>query len=56
MTPAEKVRALIEELEGEVMLAGFHGYSIDHIKPRLLKLYEEQAGLAALADAEGGEP
>lgn len=32
----------IEELEGEVMLAGFYGTTIEHIKPRLLKLYQQQ--------------
>ena len=42
-----RVKAEIADLEGEVMLAGFHGYSVDHIAARLLPLYEEEARILA---------
>ena len=52
---AARITAQIAELEGEVMLAGFHGYSIDHIAARLLPLYDEEARIRAEAAAIRGE-
>ncbi len=43
----DSLRAQIDDLEGAVMLAGFHGYGIEHIAPRLLNLYDELAALVA---------
>ncbi len=53
MTRIDALRAQIDDLEGEVMLAGFHGYSADHITPRLLKAYDDLAALIAQAEKAG---
>jgi hypothetical protein len=41
MDEAEKQKR-IEELEGEIMLAAFHGYRVPHYEKELLKLLEDQ--------------
>lgn len=49
-TPSEvldEVEQRIHELEGEIMLAGFYGTSIDFYKDRLLAAYEERNRLRA---------
>ena len=42
MTPKQKRDDEIYSLEGELMLAAFHGYSAPHIEKRLLQLLEER--------------
>lgn len=32
---------LIQDLEGEIMLAAFHGYKLPSIEKRLMQLYKE---------------
>lgn len=56
IAPSPELAALsakIDDLEGEVMLAGFHGYSADHIAARLLPLYAERDRLQATPAREG---
>ncbi len=41
MTAKER-QALIDDLEGEIMLGAFHGYRMPALEERLLELLKEQ--------------